>query len=126
MQGNELIGLDHASLGAYYPLARESSKERDMRTILTIAALAIALGAPASAQMIDHPPAHQPETTGQGGAMMCGGTVGQSMTDEKTGKPMQMSMMCACCQNMMKKGMMQKMQKMPEKMPDMPGMDTPK
>jgi hypothetical protein len=87
-----------------------------MRLTPAIAVAALLCIAPASAQMTQAPTA--PQNQPSGAMMMCGmqGTTGQAMPEaqDKTDKPMQMSMMCPCCQNMMKgKGMMQKMQKMP-------------
>ena len=94
------------------------SKETQMRIAHTFAALALLCTVPASAQMPDQAPAPrtpQMQSPPAGSIMMCGpaGTTGQGQESDKTGKPMQMSMMCPCCQNMMKKGMMQKMQTMP-------------
>ena len=97
-----------------------------MRTILAVGAVALVwLATPTAAQM--QMPDHSPQTQNQpsGGMMMCGApsTTGQAQAPDATGKPMQMSVMCPCCQAMMKKGMMQKMQKMPEQMP---GVEAPK
>ena len=78
------------------------------------------LAGPSSAQMTEPT---QPQAQSPGGMMMmCAApaTTGQGEGQDKTSKPMQMGMMCPCCQAMMKKkGMMQQK-------PQMPGMEGQK
>ena len=85
-----------------------------MRTIALSTLAFLALGLPASAQMMCGPGQAQTQaqaqtTPAQGGGMMCGGTTGQTATDDPMADkpattPQRQGMMCPCCRGMASMG----------------------